>query len=67
MVVLVTWKNEEDPIKMKALEWSQHYRSILRCSSAANSIIGDEILTDFKLIQAFLVVHLICKNEYELL
>ena len=23
MVVLVTCKNEEDPLKMKALEWSQ--------------------------------------------
>ena len=27
MVVLVTCKNEEDPIKMKALECSQHYTS----------------------------------------
>ena len=25
MVVLVTCKNEEDPSKMKALEWSQHF------------------------------------------
>ena len=24
MVVIVTCKNEEDPIKMKALQWSQH-------------------------------------------
>ena len=30
---------------------------------AANSIIGDETLTKFKLIQAFIVVLLICKNE----
>ena len=33
---------------------------------AANSIIGDGILTKFKLIQAFIVVLLICKNEYDL-
>ena len=25
MVVLVTCKNEEDPLKRKALEWSQHF------------------------------------------
>ena len=30
MVVLVTWKNEEDPIKNKELEWSQHYPSIFK-------------------------------------
>ena len=52
--------------KMKALEWSQHYQSILRCPRAANSIIGDGILMEFKLIQAFIVV-LICKNGYDLL
>ena len=52
MVVLVTCNNEEDPIKIEALELSQHYQSILRYSRAANSIIGDGILTEFKLIQA---------------
>ena len=52
---------------MKAIEWSQHYQSILRCSRAANSIIGDGILTEFKLIQAFMVVLLIFMNEYDLL
>ena len=30
MVVLVTCKNEEDPIKMKELEWSQHYSLIFK-------------------------------------
>ena len=49
MVVLVTCKNEADPIKKGALEWSQHYKSILRCSRVANSIISDGILTEFKL------------------
>ena len=51
---------------MKALEWSQH-NQFLRCTRAANSIIGDGILTEFKLIPAFIVVLLICKNEYDLL
>ena len=49
--------------KMKALEWSQHYPSILRCSSGANSIIGDGILMKFKLIQAFIVVLVTCTND----
>ena len=51
--------------KMKALEWSQQCYNIdqfLRCSRAANSLIGDGILTKFKLIKAFIVVLLICKN-----
>ena len=63
MVVLVTLKNEEDPIK------NEHniINQFLRCSRAANSIIGDGILTEFKLIQAFIVVLLICKNENDLL
>ena len=55
--------------KMKALEWSQQFYIIhqfLRCSRAANSIIGDGIFTKFKLIRAFIVVLLICKNEYHL-
>ena len=33
---------------------------------AANSIIGDGILKEFKLIQAFIVVLHICKNDYDL-
>ena len=33
---------------------------------AAYSIIGDGILMGFKLIQAFIVVLLIFKNEYDL-
>ena len=52
--------------KMKALEWSQLcyiIHQFLRCSRAANSLIGDGILTKFKLIGAFIVVLLICKNE----
>ena len=56
MGLLVACKNEEDPIKIKQLEWSQHYSLILRCSRGANSKIGDGILTKFKLIQALIIV-----------
>ena len=55
--------------KMMVLEWSQQcyiIHQFLRCSKAANSLIGDRILTKFKLIRAFIVVLLICKNEYDL-
>ena len=50
--------------KLKALEWSQQcyiIHQFLRCSRAANSLIGDGTLTKFKLIPAFIVVLLICK------
>ena len=52
--------------KMKALEWSQQCYIIhhfLRCSRAANSLIGDGILTKFKLIRAFIVVILIWRRS----
>ena len=49
--------------KMKELEWSQHYSLISRCSRGANSKMCDGILTKFKLIQALIVVHIVCKNE----
>ena len=55
--------------KLKALAWSQQCYIIhqyLRCSRAANSLIGDGILTKFKLIQVLIVGLLICKNEYDL-
>ena len=64
MVVLVTCKNEEDPIKNKgARVVTTLFNNFLRCSRGANSIIGDEILRKFKPIQAFIAVLLICKNE----
>ena len=55
--------------KMKVLEWSQQcfiINQFLRCPRAANSLMGDGILTKFKLIRALIVVLLICKNEYDL-
>ena len=59
MVFLVTWKNEEDPIKSEGTR----DRSVLRCSRGANSIIGYGILTKFKLIQALIIALLVYKNE----
>ena len=59
MAVLVACKNEDDPIK------SGHniIHRFLRYLYGANSIIGDGILAKFKLIQVFIVVLFICKNE----
>ena len=50
-------------LKMKALEWSQHHSLIFRCSRAANSEVSDGTLPKFKLIQAFMVGLVTCKNE----
>ena len=66
---LLSARMEKIQSKMKALEWSQQsyiIRQFLRYSRAANSLIGDGILTEFKLIQVFIVVLLICKSEYDL-
>ena len=66
MVVLVTCKNEEDPIKNKgARVVTALFINFLRCSRGANSKINicDGILTKFKLIQALIVVLIVCKNE----
>ena len=52
--------------KMKVLEWSQQcyiIHQFLRCPREANSLIGDGILMKFKLIQALIVVLIVCKNE----
>ena len=52
--------------KMKVLEWSQHYSLIfkmLKGSYLQNKKICDGILTKFKLIQALIVVLIVCKNE----
>ena len=63
MGLLVSCKNEENPIKKKELEWSQHYSLIFLCSRAASSKVSDGILPKFKLIRAFTVGLVICKNE----
>ena len=66
---LLPARTKKIQLKMKVLEWSQQCNIIhqfFRCSRAANSLIGDGILTKFKLIRALIVVFLICKNEYDL-
>ena len=52
--------------KMKELEWSQHYSLIfhtLKGSLVVNSKVSDGILPKFKLIRAFMIGLVICKNE----
>ena len=49
--------------KMKELEWSHHYSLIFKMLKGANSIMCDGILKKFKLIQALIVVLIVCKNE----
>ena len=49
--------------KMKELEWSQHYSLIFKMLKGANSKMCDGILTKFKLIQALIVVLIVCNNE----
>ena len=52
--------------KMKELEWSQHYSLIFGHSRAANSEVSNGFLSKFKLIQALIVVLIVCKNEEDL-
>ena len=59
MVVFVTWKEEEDPIKNEGIR----VVTIFRRSKAANSEVSDGILRKFKLIQSFMVGLVTCKNE----
>ena len=49
--------------KIKALECSQEYMLFFGRSRAANSEVSDGILPKFKLIRAFIVVLVTCKNE----
>ena len=64
MVVLVTCKNEEDPIENECARvvttLSINFKMLKK---GANSIIGDWNLTRFKLIQDFIVVFLIFTNK----
>ena len=63
MVVLHTSKNEEDPIKNEGDRVLTRLCCFFRCSRAANSKVSGGILPEFELIQAFIVVLVICKNE----
>ena len=63
MDVLITCKYEENTIKMKALEWSQHIHQYFRRARADNSGVGGGIWPKYELIQAFMHVLVTCKNE----
>ena len=45
--------------------YKHKYRTlpVLHCARATNSVVGDGILTIFKLIQVFMVALVTCKNE----
>ena len=50
-------------LKMKALEWSQHYLLTFHTLKGSNSEVSDGILPKFELFQAFMVDLVTCKNE----
>ena len=61
MNVLVTCKNEEDPIKNESVHNISH--QFFRRSRADNSRVGGGIWPKFKVIQAFMYILVTCKNE----
>ena len=64
MVVLLTCKNKEDPIKNEgARVLTRLCCCFFRRSRAAYSVVSSGIMPKFKLIQAFMVVLVTCKNE----
>ena len=70
MAVLVTCKDEENPLKIKALEWSQHIPIISlmgfsRSSRAANSSVPGQTLHNFELIRDFMAALVTYKNKEE--
>ena len=50
-------------LKVRALQRSQHYPLVLGCLRGAYSEVSDGILPEFKLIRAFMVGLVTCKNE----
>ena len=61
MVVLVTCKNEENPIANKgARVVTTSFINFIRRSWAANSVVSDGISKKFKVIQRFMVVLVTC-------
>ena len=51
--------------KWRSLSANNIIHSFLKCSRAANSVVGDGIWQKFKLIQAFIVVLVTCKNDVD--
>ena len=69
MVVLVTCKKEEDPFKMKALEWAQHFS---HCKSKGIFSEAQGQLTPLSVVrycrnsnssELLMVVLVTCKNK----
>ena len=63
MVVLHTCKNEEDLIKNEDARVPTRLCLFFRRSRAANSEVSGGILPKLKLIQAFIVALVTCKDE----
>ena len=63
MHVLITCKNEEDPIKNRGASVPNIIHQFFRRARADNSGVGGGIWPKFKLIQAFMHVLATCKNE----
>ena len=68
MVILVTCKNEEDPIKNEGVKSANKIKhQFFRHSRAANFAVSGGILPKFKLIQAFMVVLVTGKDKMKAL
>ena len=65
MVVLITCKNEEDPIKNEGARVHNIIHQFFRHTRADKSGVGDGIWSKFELIQAFMHVLVTCKNEID--
>ena len=64
MGLLIACKNQEDPIKNEgARAVTTLFINFFGCTRAANSEVSDGILPKFKLIRAFIVGLVNCKNE----
>ena len=63
MVVLITCKNEEYPIKNDGTRVVKAFNiDFFRHSMTANSVVGSGMWTKFELIQAFMVLLVTCKK-----
>ena len=69
MVVLVTCKNEEDPIKNKGARvfTTLYVHQFFRRTKADSSGVGGNMWPKFELIQAFMHDLVTCKNEDDLI
>ena len=61
---LITCKNEEDPIKNEGNRMvTVLYIDFFRRSRAGNSVVSSGVWPKSELIQAFIIVFVICKNK----